>query len=361
MKTTALAVRIAALSMLLVLMSCGMPVGEQGTASKDSSSLLLRPRSTSDQFDFETISEVRFEVAVEWVDSGEAPTAKAIVELSRPDGSELYTGATEVGLTHRFAVSIPLTDSDYRLNVVVPGIARERFDLPNLARSSAVRATARLRNNVVSIQSESDVKDSDGDGIVDTYDAFPDKSESAFQDQIPADGRFTVAFEDNFPNVGDADYNDFVAQYVIRVIRNPENEVLVLDGDIWARARAAGYDHEFGLVVQFPGLQGFLNANYSQADGATDFVRTHTTEAVSEEARITIFPSTKGAFVRSSGHVRPDNGYPNGPWSEGYVGSFRISGISSIDPGVPFDDWSLSVDHFDPYLLVHNTDRKSVV
>ena len=63
---------------------------------------------------------------------------------------------------------------------------------------------------------ESSVKetDTDGDGIIDFYDEFPEDNEKAATTYTPSVyGWGTYAFEDLWPNEGDYDFNDLVVNY----------------------------------------------------------------------------------------------------------------------------------------------------
>jgi hypothetical protein len=61
--------------------------------------------------------------------------------------------------------------------------------------------------------------DSDGDGVSDQFDDYPDDPLRAFNNFYPSeDGFGTLAFEDLWPGKGDFDFNDMVIDYSINQI-----------------------------------------------------------------------------------------------------------------------------------------------
>ncbi|MEO0479189.1 MAG: LruC domain-containing protein [Planctomycetota bacterium] len=94
--------------------------------------------------------------------------------------------------------------------------------------------------------------DADSDGVPGTNDAFPNDPDRAVVTRTPTVGRTVLAFEDQYPSVGDEDYNDVVVAYVYEVITNADGDVKDIFATFSLIARGASYDHSFG--VHFPGL-----------------------------------------------------------------------------------------------------------
>jgi LruC domain-containing protein len=198
-----------------------------------------------------------------------------------------------------------------------------------------------------SARSASGTTDSDGDGIPDVYDAEPSNPDVDFVTSYPADGSFTVAFEDNYPNLGDGDFNDFVVSYNLD-IRERGGNLAGISGSATARARAAGYDHEFGILIHIPGFSGKITSYYETPAGV-QIVQQQV--ATGEDVRIVVFPNTKQAFDRPTDRVTADNGYPDKTDSVGYRSTFFVS----VDPGVEVSVDDVQAAPFNPYLLAHPT------
>jgi len=91
------------------------------------------------------------------------------------------------------------------------------------------------------------VVDSDGDGVPDNLDAYPNDATKAY---ISSGGTGTVAFEDQWPNKGDFDLNDLVMGYAYTVVTNASNVVVQVTGKFSLLATGGNYGNGFG--VEFP-------------------------------------------------------------------------------------------------------------
>jgi LruC domain-containing protein len=93
--------------------------------------------------------------------------------------------------------------------------------------------------------------DSDGDGIPDCNDKYPDDVNKAFDNYSInyAAGGTTTAFEDKWPIKGDYDMNDVVITARYLVVTNGANRVTQIKADY--KLRATGGDFKNGAAVQF--------------------------------------------------------------------------------------------------------------
>jgi len=101
------------------------------------------------------------------------------------------------------------------------------------------------------------IADSDGDGVADDDDEYPNDASRAFNTYFPASGFASLAYEDLWPYQGDYDFNDMLIDYKFQIITNADNKVVDVVGTFKLRAFGAGYHNGFGF--QFP------NANINQA------------------------------------------------------------------------------------------------
>ncbi|WP_136464837.1 LruC domain-containing protein [Flagellimonas onchidii] len=93
--------------------------------------------------------------------------------------------------------------------------------------------------------------DTDGDGITDSNDAFPEEADKAFEQFTPSKyGWGTVAFEDLWPFLGDYDFNDTAVNYRFVAILNSDNMVVQLDIHFEVTSDGAGLINAFGIEFE---------------------------------------------------------------------------------------------------------------
>lgn len=93
--------------------------------------------------------------------------------------------------------------------------------------------------------------DTDGDGVTDAFDAFPNDPTRAYINYFPAQNTWgTLAYEDQWPGTGDYDMNDLVVNYQYKIISNAKNNIVEMFGSFAPVASGAIYNNGFG--VQFP-------------------------------------------------------------------------------------------------------------
>lgn len=91
--------------------------------------------------------------------------------------------------------------------------------------------------------------DTDGDGVPNSYDDYPNDPLKAFNNFFPATTDGSLAFEDLWPNQGDYDFNDLVVNYRFNTITNAQNKVVECDGVFTLRAVGASFPSGFGFQL----------------------------------------------------------------------------------------------------------------
>ncbi len=91
-------------------------------------------------------------------------------------------------------------------------------------------------------------QDSDGDGALDTNDAYPCDASVAGVSFSPAEGQHAaLLFEDQWPQLGDADFNDAVITYNYVVRENAAGEAVAITATFNALALGGVFDNGLGL------------------------------------------------------------------------------------------------------------------
>jgi LruC domain-containing protein len=90
--------------------------------------------------------------------------------------------------------------------------------------------------------------DTDGDGVTDVNDEYPNDPTRAYNNYYPAKGQTgTLAFEDLWPSKGDYDFNDMIVDYNYNQITNGANQVVAFNAELSLRAKGAHYTNAFGI------------------------------------------------------------------------------------------------------------------
>ncbi|HSI74738.1 MAG TPA: LruC domain-containing protein [Lunatimonas sp.] len=95
--------------------------------------------------------------------------------------------------------------------------------------------------------------DSDGDGVIDEEDDYPNDKYRAYNNYFPAKDFSTLMFEDLWPSLGDYDFNDLVVDYRINRVTDGKGEIVEVIVDLRTRAAGAGYRNGFG--IEFTGIE----------------------------------------------------------------------------------------------------------
>lgn len=93
--------------------------------------------------------------------------------------------------------------------------------------------------------------DSDGDGVEDELDDYPDNPDLAYNLFYPNEHDYgTLAFEDAWPGKGDYDFNDMVIDYQFIQHMNADNELVSMEIDFCFRAVGASLQNGFGFQME---------------------------------------------------------------------------------------------------------------
>jgi len=90
--------------------------------------------------------------------------------------------------------------------------------------------------------------DSDGDGIADSQDDYPNDPTKAFNNYSPNVSTYgTILFEDLWPYKGDYDFNDLVINYKANIITNAANKAVELVLNYKIKAKGGSISNGFGI------------------------------------------------------------------------------------------------------------------
>ncbi len=107
--------------------------------------------------------------------------------------------------------------------------------------------------------------DTDGDGVPNATDKYPDDASRAFITWYPGENSYgTLAFEDLWPGRGDYDFNDIVIDYKFKQITNADNLLVAIGGHFKLRAIGGSASNGFGLQLDLdPDIVTEVVSDYS--------------------------------------------------------------------------------------------------
>lgn len=92
--------------------------------------------------------------------------------------------------------------------------------------------------------------DTDGDGVPDVFDDYPNDPTKAFNNWYPSQTTYSsLAFEDLWPGKGDYDFNDLVLSYRFNQITNAQNNVVQVKATLITEAMGASLHNAFGFQM----------------------------------------------------------------------------------------------------------------
>ena len=211
-------------------------------------------------------------------------------------------------------------------------------DVVFYATSNPVKAIS--TNNVQPIDQP---KDSDGDGVTDTFDQFPSDPTRAYISYYPSQTTFgTLLFEDLWPATGDYDLNDMVVGYRYKTITNAQNLAVEMYADYMVKAAGASYVSGFGIQFPFSSSQvktvsgQKLIGGYIKQNG-------NGTEASQSKAVIIPFDNYQAIIKRPGGYyINTQNGAP-------YITGDTVHVYMSFT--TPLSASSLGAAPFNPFLI----------
>jgi len=135
--------------------------------------------------------------------------------------------------------------------------------------------------------------DTDGDGVPDDQDDYPEDPNKAFNNYFPGENTHaTLAFEDLWPNQGDYDFNDLVLTYNFNQITNSSNRVVEIVGVFEPLHDGASFVN--GFAFQLP-LESSLIESVSgyNLTGSSVNLNGNGTETNQTLANIVVFDQTE--------------------------------------------------------------------
>jgi len=191
------------------------------------------------------------------------------VRITSPDERTIYYTGTGDGKP--VTVNVPFIYNQVNVNGIPFNISNVKSQYGSFATRTSISDNSKRTKNATDQQPQAFMGnesaqtfaasfiDTDGDGVLDVDDAYPNDPLRAYNNYFPAAGFGSLAFEDLWPGIGDYDFNDLVVDYRFQVVTNAVNNVVEVYGHFASKAAGATLNNGFGFSL--PDISPDLTSN----------------------------------------------------------------------------------------------------
>jgi hypothetical protein len=202
-----------------------------------------KDKNSTSEFQYATINTVAFDLTI--MNSAKEAVAKASIRVIEGI-NELSASISDEAGKAAFTSSINQTYPSVEIVVDHPDYISKTIKVDNIQDLSLISRIIYLeKKSAGSATQPEKVNDTDKDGVPDDTDQFPDDPALI----AAVNNEYTIAFEDLYPNQGDADFNDLVVKFGITEYINPENKISKINIKSKVLAAGAGYKNQFWISV----------------------------------------------------------------------------------------------------------------
>ncbi|MBC34578.1 MAG: hypothetical protein CL663_02450 [Bacteroidetes bacterium] len=227
---TRLLIAISALVLILIAIAC-QKLEQNEIEDSENETTELKNLQFSKEFDWQSTRIISLNFTSQ---------SKQVIEVTSTDRTINYhKGIINASENKLIKISVPNSIKTLLINNEEYILSSDRITINNFSFNTAQHSKLNKVQNLTS--------DSDGDGIIDSQDDFPNDPDKAFLNYFPAAGYGSLAFEDLWPAKGDYDFNDLVVDYRFTTITNAQDYVVDIKASFVVKASGAFYANGFGF------------------------------------------------------------------------------------------------------------------
>ncbi|MDP5106354.1 MAG: LruC domain-containing protein [Polaribacter sp.] len=282
---------------IVLLYGCNLSSPEEIVDISETSNVLSIPAG----FDFSTHQKVTINIVENAAYAKYDVYAYSDVSVKTPTESELagklvFSGVPSNGVLKQ-TISLPTyytkvyirRNENQNISVTAKDILNQEVNFNSTEAKSTTQTT--------SSKSSANI-DSDGDGVLDQYDAYPNDPEKAFNLFTPSiEGSGILAFEDLWPSTGDYDFNDVALRYQSVVYLNANGFAVGFDFKYQIISNRAGSYNGIGFEIE--GIAPSQIESVTEPILTIDFIKLNPngTEAGQENAVIILTDAIRNTRV----------------------------------------------------------------
>ena len=153
--------------------------------------------------------------------------------------------------------------------------------------------------------------DTDGDGVNNNFDDYPNDPNLAFNTYYPSSSTFGhIAFEDLWPFKGDYDMNDLIVGYKYILVKNASSDVVSIQTSVYVKAAGGSYQNGFGIELPISPSDVSMVIGENLQEGYIN-LNSNATEAGQNKAVIIPFDNATNLAPRPVGYyINTQQGSP---------------------------------------------------
>lgn len=288
-------------------------------------------------FNYNTTINIPLNLTV--LDNKSNVVSGATVLVYDENNNILFQGVSDSSGKVTGTLTVPTSVGNITVDISIGGESISQYI--SLQSVLGINRTIRYEVNLPTVQ----VADTDGDGVPDNTDIYPNDATRSTEVAYPAEGVFTVAYEDLYPSPGDADFNDYVIQFKNEEDLNSSGKIVRLRGKYQHVAKGAGYRHQ--LYIKLPvDVGASITYTLTQADGKVE-VATNTVSVTAANLK-----SGYQIFDDSNKTIRGQNAHPGDVFKPGFIATVEIVF------NAPVERAKLGSFPYDLYAYVINTKQE---
>lgn len=205
-------------------------------------------------------------------------------------------------------------------------------------------------------------KDTDGDGVADADDAYPNDKYKAFKHYMSGEEFGTLLCEDLWPTRGDYDFNDLVFDYRLYAITDGEDNMVEMVFEIVTRAVGGSYHNGFACEMIGIDPSKILKVTGNKVDGSLFKLSDNGLEANQKFANVPFFDDAFKVlkYPGGTGGINTNLDAPRVPYDTMIVAVlFMEEGKEAPGGKTPFKEF-VDGDRLNPYLIVNQDRNKEI-
>ncbi|MBP7736632.1 MAG: LruC domain-containing protein [Spirochaetes bacterium] len=194
--------------------------------------------TSEEKFEYSTVKNLDFDLTI----MADATTAvgKANINVST-NGEAVSASITDAAGKAAFKSTVSQTCAAIDIVIEHPEYETKTVTVDKVQDLATIARVIYLEKK----KTADTVADADKDGVADDKDQFPDDPKYI----AAVSSEYTIAFEDLYPNKGDADFNDLVVKFGIMEYIDPQNKISKINIRSKVLAAGAGYQNKFYISV----------------------------------------------------------------------------------------------------------------